>query len=68
MGVWPRSAGAASVLVWNVTPWGDAIRTANAIPLLFSSFKLIRLIVIIRKKITKIYFQIALLMFAHPSG
>ena len=34
----PRSAGAASVLVWNATPWGDAIRAANAIPLLFSSY------------------------------
>jgi len=33
----PRSAGAASVLVWNATPWGGAIRAANAIPLLFSS-------------------------------
>jgi len=26
------------VLVWNATPWGDAIRAANAIPLLFSSY------------------------------
>ena len=34
----PRSAGAVSVLVWNATPWGDAIRAANAIPLLFSSY------------------------------
>ena len=34
----PRPAGAALVLVWNATPWGGAIRAANAIPLLFSSY------------------------------
>jgi len=32
-----KKADAASVLVWNATHWGDAIRAANAIPLLFSS-------------------------------
>ena len=37
MGVRTRSAGAALVLVWNATPWEDAIRAANATPLLFSS-------------------------------
>ena len=38
MGVWRPVLQVLSVLVWNATPWGDAIRAANAIPLLFSSY------------------------------